>query len=233
MTKRNSLILLLLLGSGLLYLGSPAPESPEAGRPMASPSHAENERMLPHEGIAQRNVSRTLEELIDYAPARAALLETIVLQGSPGDKKAAIRELKRIGTPETVRTLSFAIGDEDDRIRTAALEALAGIGSDEALATIASATRSESPADRALAAEALARSGGHSTADYLELVLHDDDPRVRAAAVEALGDIGDSRSVNIISRALRDRDPAVRQRAVEVLDRLDDEALFHTLYPRQ
>ncbi len=233
MTKRNSLILLLLLGAGLLYLGNPAPEPPDAGRPIAVSSHAESEKTPPHEGTAQLTVSHILQEKIDYVPARAAFLETIVLQGSPGDKKAAIRELKRLGTLEAVQTLSFAVGDEDDRIRTAALEALAAIGSDEALAAIAGAARSDSPADRALAAEALARSGGHSSADYLELALHDDDPRVRAAAIEALGDIGDSRSVTIISQALRDRDPAVRQRAVEVLDRLDDEALFHTLYPRQ
>lgn len=46
-------------------------------------------------------------------------------------------------------------------------------------------------------------------------------------------ELGDSQSVNIISDALRDPDPQVGKRAAELLDQLNDDALFHALYPPQ
>lgn len=232
MTEWPRLLLLAPLGAGLLYVVSPAPDAPVTDRVTAeSPRPVDAARGA--DAGPQLDVADIVATEIDYAPAKAAFLETVVLQASPGEKKSAIRELRLLGTDTAVRALSLALTDDDDRIREAALEALAAIGSDEALAVIASALRSEKPVDRAIAAEALALSEGYSAVDYLERFLHDEDPRVRAAAVESLGDIGDGRSLDIISMALRDNDPEVRERAVEILDQLDDEALFHTLYPKR
>jgi len=227
MKKRTSLLAIVPLGAGLLYIGSLATDPPGAiERPassMATPaSPAESDRQIDVvAGLAA----------IDYAPAQSGFLETVITQGTVGDRKAAIRALRHLATDEAIAVLSMALGDEDLRVRKAALEALEQIGGDEALAAIASRTRADDPAARARAVEALASAGGYSAADYLELALRDTDARVRVTAVTALGDLNDSRAVNIISQALRDPDPEVRERAAEVLDELSDEALFHALYP--
>lgn len=218
--RKTSLLLLLLLplGAGLLFLGSPVPE----------PSIIETTATIDGNG----RVPEVLAS-IDYRPAKTVYLETLVLDGSVGERKTAVRELEAIGTADAVSALSIALGDDDRRVVDAALEALARIGSDEALAAIASLSNDRDPRMRGRAVQALANADGYSSADYLRIALDDDDPRVRAEAVESLGDIGDSRSINIISAALRDDDPEVRARAVEVLDELSDEALFHALFPAQ
>lgn len=231
MKKRHSLLLLVPLGAGLLYIGNPIPEAPDASwRPVP---HSYSGAEAPGEltDSSEVDVARIISTEIDHAAMKAAFLETLVVEGSFVDRNAAVRELRKLGTTAAVQALSLALVDDDERIREAALEALAAIGSAEALAAAASVSKSGNAAERARAAETLARTDAQSAADYLEFVIHDDDPRVRAAAVESLGDIGDSRSINIISVALRDPDPEVRERAAEVLDRLDDEALFHALHP--
>ena len=222
----TSIRVLAPLGAGLLIIGSLAPLSFELEREALPP--ADQSREPP-----RIEIGRMLEEDIPFEPAKTAFLETVVLQGGVGDRKAAVRELGNLGTPDAVAVLSLALADEDERVRNAAMETLSDIGSDDALAAIASATRSEDAAVRARAAEAIAGTDGYSAVDYLDLVLQDDDPRVRAAVVGALGDIGDSRSINIISTALRDPDPRVREQAAEVLAYLDEEALFRALYPHE
>ncbi len=47
-----------------------------------------------------------------------------MLEGEVGEKKEAILNLGRLGTPDAVQALSLALGDEDARVRKAALEAL-------------------------------------------------------------------------------------------------------------
>jgi HEAT repeat protein len=167
------------------------------------------------------------------APAPEAMLffEGVILKGTVGQKKEAIRELRRVATIAAVQTLSVALGDDDERVRKAAMEALSAIGGDEALAAIASASADDDPHLRARAAQALSAAGGRSAADYLALALHDEDPRVRAAAVASLGDLEDDRHLHIIRQSLDDPDPQVRERAVDILEDLDDEAMFRALFP--
>jgi HEAT repeat protein len=231
MKKRSSFFVMIPLGAGLLFLGSFAFDPPGAVmRP--APSFTLLVNGEPFSVEPEIDVQKTVAS-IDIEPAKAVFLETVVLQGSFGDRKAAIRELRRLGNGDAIAALSIALGDNDRRVRKAALEALSRIGGDEALAAIASAANDFDPPTRARAAESLVYAGGYSAVDYLELALRDDDARVRATATEALGDLGDGRSINIISTALRDPDPEVRQRAVEMLDQLNDDALFHALYPAQ
>jgi len=228
-TTRTSLLILIPLGAGLLFIGSFAFDPPGAAkRPAPSFTLFVNGESFFEE--QEIDVQETLAS-IDIEAAKSEFLETVILQGTVGDKKAAIRELAHLGDSEAIAILSVALGDDDPRVRKAALEALSRTGGDEALAAIASAMRDSDPRTRARAAESLANAGGYSAVDYLELALRDDDARVRATATEALADIGDSRSINIISEALRDIDPEVRQRAVEMLDQLNDDAFFHALYP--
>ena len=234
---RTSLLVLVPLGAGLLVVGSLVTDLPGAERrPAPSVSMSVNGRAVDLDGLAAPeatiDVTGALES-IDIEPAKALYLETVILEGEVGDKKAAMRELSQLDDNEAVAILSLALADEDPRIRRAAAAALERIGTDEALAALASGMGDVDAARRASAAESLARAGGYSAVDYLELALRDDDARVRASAVEALGDIGDSRSVNIIGAALRDPDPEVRQRAADMLDELNDEALFHAVFPAQ
>ena len=165
------------------------------------------------------------------APAATAYFEVVLLEGAAGEKKEAILNLRRLGTPGAVQALSMALGDEDPRIRSAALEALSQIGGDEALAAIASATVHDDPRARGDATYALAMAGGYSSVEYLNLALHDENPLVRAAAIDSLGDIGDDRAIAVIQQALHDKDLTVRERALEVINEINDDAAFRALYP--
>jgi HEAT repeat protein len=229
MKKRANLLLLIPLGAGLIFWGGSAFDPPGAEwRPAPYATFTVNgEALSLHREV---DLQASLAS-IDIDPAKDLFLQTVVLQGTAGDKKAAILELRKLGTSEAIATLSLALGDDDPRVRKSAFEALTRIGGDDALAAIASASQEDDPLIRLKAAEALGIAGGYSAAAYLELALRDEDERVRTTAVEALGDLGDSRSVNIISVALRDENPEVRQRAAELLDQLSDETLFQTLYP--
>ncbi len=157
--------------------------------------------------------------------------EVVVQEGSVGEKKEAILNLRRLGTPDAIQALSLALGDDDPRVRRVAMEALSQIGGDEALAAIASASVHDDARVRADATHALAMAGGYSSIEYLNLALHDENPMVRSAAIDSLGDIGDARSIGVIQQALRDKDPTVRERALEVIDEINDDAAFRALYP--
>ena len=189
------------------------------------------------DGEGDENIVRSIPGMLwifaqGTAPAPEAMLffEGVILKGTVGEKKEAIRELRRQGTVAAVRTLSVALGDADERVRNAAMEALSKIGGDEALAAIASASAEDDPLLRARAAQALSAAGGHSAADYLTLALRDEDPRVRAAAVASLGELEDDRHLRMIRQALDDPDPRVRERAVDILEDLDDDTMFRALY---
>lgn len=234
---RTSLLILIPLGAGLLVVGALGTDPPGADRrPAPSLSMTVNGRAVDLDALAALEASidvRGALESIDIEPAKALYLETVILEGGPGDKKAAMRELSQLKDNEAVAILSLALADDDPRVRRAAAAALERIGTDEAHAVLASGMSDGDAVRRALAVESLARAGGYSAVDYLELALRDGDARVRASAVEALGDIGDGRSAKIIGAALRDADPEVRQRAADMLEELNDEALFHAVFPAQ
>lgn len=234
--KKTSLLIAFPLGAALLYLGSTASTPPNVERRPATlpevpvPSAAQPDDRRADLALAEMDIAELVAG-VDYLPARYGVLETVLEQGTVGERKAAVRELRHLATEAAAQTLSIALGDNDPRVRNAAFEALSQIGGDAALVVIASATADPDPALRMQAIESLGAAGGYSAADYLERALQDDDARVRAMAVLALGDLDDSDSVNIMSRALRDPDVEVRERALEMLDELNDDALFRTLYP--
>lgn len=230
--KTSRSLLWVPLGAGLLSFGGLAPDPPGSGHPPAAASMS-IVAVADGDEPATAPAAQALRHDVAYEPARAVLLETVVMQGTVGDKKAAIRELRHLGNDDAVQSLSQALVDDDPRIRKASLEALSAIGSDAALAAIASLSSDRTAPARGKAAEALANADGDSSSAYLARLLGDDDPRVRTAAVESLGDVGDSRAIYAISRALRDPDAGVRRRAAEVLDELDDDALFQTLFVPQ
>mgnify|MGYP001556584025 CR=1 FL=1 len=166
-----------------------------------------------------------------FAPAATAYLEIALFEGSLAEKREAIRELGRLGTPEAIQVLSLALSDEHRAVRGLALEALSRIGGDDALAAIASMAAEADPFARGKAAQAIAMAGGDSARAYLDLALRDADPRVRAAAIESFVELNDERTRSLVRSALQDPDPKVRARAVDVLENLEDEAAFDALYP--
>jgi len=163
------------------------------------------------------------------APAATVFLEEVLYHGNYREKKEAIRELRRLGTSDAVHTLSFALSDEDPRVRNAAFEALSRIGGDEALAVIASASVDSDPWVRSLAANALSSGDAESAVQYLNLAFEDPDPKVRMAVIEAFADNPSEQAVAALSLALRDENPEVRMHAVDALDEIADEFAFQAL----
>ena len=159
--------------------------------------------------------------------------EAVILHGSFREKKEAIRELRRIGTPDAANTLSLALSDPDSRVRDAAFSALAKIDGEEALAAIASASADTDPWVRSEAANALSYANTESAVEYLHLAFNDPDPRVRMTVVEAFTDIPIEQAVAALSLALRDEDPAVRMHAVDALEEIGGEIAFQTLMRAQ
>ena len=168
------------------------------------------------------------------APAATVFYEAVLYQGTFREKKEAIRELRRLGTPAAVQALSLALGDEDARIRDTALSALSRIGSDEALAAIASAAQDSDPRVRGNAAAALASGDSETSAQYLAMALDDPDSRVRMAVIESLADVPfgavpSELAVATLSRALEDEDPEVRMSAVDAMEEIGGNVAYQTL----
>ncbi len=168
------------------------------------------------------------------APAATVFYEAVLYQGTFREKKEAIRELRRLGTPVAAQALSLALGDEDARVRDAALSALSRIGSDEALAAIASASMDSDPRARGEAAAALGSGDRETSAQYLAMALDDPDPRVRMAVIESLADVPfgtvpNQLTVATLTRALQDEDPEVRMSAVDAMEEIGGDVVYQTL----
>lgn len=215
--------LLIISGLASLYLQRPAemPSSPAATGATAPLRPDIPEAMRSFEADAVPEAIET------------AYLEVVLSQGNYSDKQAAIRELKRVASPDAIQVLTYALRDEDARVRKSSLEALASLGVDEATAAIASLSGDEDYRVRADATLSLAMAGGPSATEYLKLAIHDPDPIVRMAAINSLGDMEDDYSVSIIQQALQDPDERVRERAIEVIDEINDDAAFRALFPPQ
>ena len=164
----------------------------------------------------------------------AVFLEAVLYAGSAAEKKEAIRELRRVGTPSAVQSLSLALSDGNSRVRDAAFSALRRIDSDEARAAIASAALDSDPWIRAQAVAALTSGNSQSSAAYLSLAMDDPDPRVRMAVVEALADVPfgtvpSPQAVGALYNALRDDNPDVRMQALESLEDIGGDVAFEAL----
>ena len=155
--------------------------------------------------------------------------EAVILHGSLAEKREAIRELRRLGTPQAIEALSLALGDEDGRVRGPAIAALQHIGGDEALAAVASATADADPWVRGQAVSALSDGDSESALKYLNLAFTDPDPNVRLAVIEAFADNPGDQSIVILSMALQDADPMVRMHAVDALEEIGGEFAFDAL----
>jgi hypothetical protein len=166
-------------------------------------------------------------------PAATVFFEAVILHGSFQEKKEAIRELRRLGTPDAANTLTLALSDEDPRVRDAAFEALSKFDGEEALAAIASASADTDPWVRSEAANALSSSDTESAVQYLNLAFNDPDPRVRMTVIEAFTDIPSEQAVAALSLALRDEDPGVRMHAVDALELIGGEIAFQALMQAQ
>ena len=172
------------------------------------------------------------------APAATVYYEAVLYEGSYAEKKEAIRELRRLGSPAAVQALSLALGDDDGRVRDAAISALSRIGSDDALAAIASVAVDSDPRVRGEAAAALGSGDNETSAQYLAMALDDPDPRVRMAVIESLADVPfgtvpTEQSVATLTRALEDKNPEVRMAAVDAMEEIGGEVAYRMLMQSQ
>ena len=172
------------------------------------------------------------------APTATVFYEAVLYRGTFLEKKEAIRDLRRLGTPAAVEALSLAVADEDTRVRDAAISALSRIGSDEALAAIASVSLDSDPRARGEAAAALGSGDRETSARYLAMALDDPDPRVRMAVIESLADVPfgtvpDQLTVATLTRALQDENPEVRMSAVDAMEEIGGEVVYRTMMPSQ
>lgn len=163
------------------------------------------------------------------APAATISLEGLLLQGNVSERKEAIGELQQLGSPDAVRSISLALGDENLNVRNLAFDALASIGGEEALAAIASASLDQDPTARGESALALASGHNESAVQYLSIAYKDSNPNVRRLAVEAFADIPSEKSVQALGLALRDENPAVRMQAVDALEHIGGDAALQAL----
>ena len=215
--------------AGLLVIGSLV--SLYVQRPVEVPVAPQGTRVTPPTGPDIPQAMRRFEAEGVPDAIETAYLEVVLSQGHYPDKQAAIRELKRVASADAIQVLTYALRDEDSRVRNNALEALASLGVDDATAAIASLSGDEDYRVRADATLSLAMAGGPSATEYLKLAIHDPNPIVRMAAINSLSDMGDVYSVSVIQQALQDPDEAVRERALEVIDEIDGDAAFRALYP--
>lgn len=128
---KSSVLEIVPLGVVLLGLSSLALVSPGADkRPAPSFSIVLNGRSI--ELQREIGVQDALES-IHIEPARTVFLESVILQGSVGDKKVAIRELRKLGNSEalgdigdtrSVNIISVALRDPDPELRQRAAETL-------------------------------------------------------------------------------------------------------------
>lgn len=185
-----------------------------------------------YQGVPDAPIPGTLWVFADGTAAASAadiFFEAVILHGSLAEKREAIRELRRLGTPQAIEALSLALTDDDPRVRGPAIAALQHIGGDAALAAVASATADADPWVRGQAVNALAAGDSESAQQYLKMAFTDPDPNVRLAVIEAFADNPGDQSVAILSAALRDDNPVIRMYAVDALEEIGGELAFATL----
>ncbi len=143
---------------------------------------------------------------------------------NPEERKAAIKALATLRTPEVVAPLCRGLQDADPTVRRAAAEQFGQqrqVPTDEALEPLRVALSDPIPVVRALAAIALGRCEQRAASairDLIRNVAHA-DAEVRSAAIRALGNVGpeDPAALAVLVPAIEDADESVATSAVEAL----------------
>lgn len=141
----------------------------------------------PIEGAVARHLCRIVGRLPHprYVPQLVAMLGS----ADATVRVAAASALGRIaGAQDAVGALSFALADEDPRVRAAACRSLGALEAPEGIGPLLSATRDPSPSVRSAAVGALAALGNAAVFPRLrEIVLEDPVPAVVVQAIAGLG----------------------------------------------
>jgi HEAT repeat protein len=136
-------------------------------------------------------------------------------------------ELVKIGAP-AIKSLTFALQDNNESIRRKAAEALGKTAHPDAVEPLASALKDEDPATRLEAAKSLRKIGNADAVKYLIAALEDENPEVSDEAVEALAEIG-TPAVNPLMNGLKRKKRQLRKKAAEALGKIGDAAAVDLL----
>jgi chemotaxis protein methyltransferase CheR len=133
-------------------------------------------------------------------------------------RRAAVEKLRAESSPEALRMLNQALGDESWRVRKSAVEALAGYPDTPAVVSllITALYDADNAGRRAGAVEALAKIG-EAALEALFQAFTTQDGDVRKFVVDILSLISSPAAVEVLVQALDDPEENVRMAAVEAL----------------
>ncbi len=133
------------------------------------------------------------------------------------DEDVRVREAAAHALAWLFSSVTSALGDRDDQIRTSTMAVIGKLGNPRVLRFLSKAARDpdEDVRQAALGAH-------HRFYVLLFSALEAPDAQVRRSAAEALGRLGDPRAVRPLGKALGDEEPDVRRTAAEALGKLAD-----------
>ncbi len=144
------------------------------------------------------------EEPYEIDPEVAALIETLLEDEDPAERRFAAVALGQRGDLSAVPALLQALREDEDRgVRTQAVLALGLIGDPEAMDDLVKALEDEHEDMRRQAARALGEMGNEEALQPLYRALRGDtSPFVRNSAAWALGEIGSADAVEMLVESL-------------------------------
>ncbi len=160
------------------------------------------------------------EEPEEIDPGVAALIETLLHDEDPSERRFAAVSLGQRGEASAVPALLQALREDEDRgVRTQAVLALGLIGDPEAMDDLVKALEDEHEDMRRQAARALGEMGNEEALQPLYSSLRGDtSPFVRNSAAWALGEIGSADAVEVLVESLEtDSSSHVRHGVVAAL----------------
>jgi len=157
------------------------------------------------------------DELVASATHDTAPLLALLRDSAPYARIIAARVLGRVGGPQVVMSLSFALRDTDVQVRRQVASALGNIGTAAVVRPLVKCLRDEVISVVLSAIQGLGSTGLQKAVRPLRhLLLKDEYVEVRSAAAEALGRIGEP-AVNALLMGMRDPAPVVRAAVVRQL----------------
>ncbi len=145
----------------------------------------------------------------------ARLIAVVQSAAAPTEKEDACRQLKLVGTAQSVPALAALLTDE--HLYQAACDALAAMPFAEAGAALRAALKTTTPQPKAGAIHALGERQDRAALPELVKLLNDANPLLATYSANALGRIGGGEAVLALRQALASANDAVREAVVDAL----------------
>jgi len=163
------------------------------------------------------------------ADAVDALIYALQNDDEPYVMREAARALGEIGNKKSVKSLRYALKDNNSLTREGAAYALGKMKAIEAQDDLINALKNGAPNVKVEAARALGKIQAHESAEYLLNLLNDKNSSVRSSAAYALGMIKYTKAVDALIIALEDYDKDVKASAARALGKIGDPSAVDAL----